>query len=663
MDLSRRIANLSPQGRLRLATRLLEAGYIEQLPATVQSTKLIAYAVARDSAAQPETTIREHCAETLPAHMVPAAFVFLDQFPLTPNGKIDIDALPDTAASMTSSRTEVTGAENSIQQVLIEIWEAILGVAPVGIHDNFFEIGGDSILSIQMIARARGRDLQITPKQIFQHPTIAELSRVVDSSEAVAAEQGKVTGDVPLMPIQQWLLDRNLANPDHWNQCVMLRVPVDLDTTALQQSLISLALHHDMLRARFHRGDRGWTQRIDEHPRIDDIRCVDLSKVSDPERKQRLVEEAGALQASLDLAAGRLLAAAYFEMDSVSATNRLCIVVHHRVIDTVSWSALLEDLETLYRNGGYLQGAGLPPKTTAYRDWAHALRDYAGSDGAREELEYWLGLPDASGFTIPVDFAAGENTELSERKCTVELPVAETRALLSEVPAVYNTRIDDILLTALAQTINAWTGSKRITLGMEGHGRETVVDGVDLSRTVGWFTTYFPVHIELDESEYSEAIKSVKEQLRAIPSQGIGYGALRYLAGDPDVADRLAAVLPPVILYNYLGQIGRSVGGEGNFKWTDEDCGPHHDPADPRSHLLEIDSMIVDDRLIIEWIYSENIHRSQTIRTLADRYLDRLTALISHCMQSEVAGISASDFPQANLDQADLDELLGQLED
>ncbi len=648
--------------------RIINAGATQAQDGTadvdlVKTQRLVAYVVANNLLPPKGEELQALLKRSLPDYMVPHSFVFIDKIPLSANGKVDIKALPDQDQDRTRSSVEFARAENPIEEILTEIWSSVLGMDQVGIHDNFFEIGGDSILSIQIIARAKNRGVHISPKQIFENSTIAGLAKVAKTEHATKAEQGLVTGDMPLTPIQRWLLERALPNPDYWNQAAMLEVPKDLNTALLEQSIDHIIIHHDALRSCFIKQGDGWSQSIVDRIEPTKVILADLSSATLSDSAGLLTAKTNDIQASLKLDRSKLLAAVRFKMPKDTTHDRLFIAAHHLVIDTVSWATIVEDLETAYSQLQSAKKVELPAKTTSSKEWSNALTEYAHSDALAKDIDYWSSMPDKDVFDIPVDIQCGDNNEASERKLTVLLTEDETEQLLRVVPPVYNTKIDDILLTALAQVITAWTGGPTLSLGMEGHGREQINDDIDLSRSVGWFTSYFPVALHYGNKSHGENIKSIKEQLRAIPNKGISYGVLRYTRNDQTSAKKLATIDQTNILYNYLGQFNRQEQSDAIFNVIEEDNSRHHDLAGPRSHLIEIDSMIVDHQLKLDWVYSENIHHAQTIQKLADDFIAALRHLIQHCQAPEAGGFSASDFPEANLAQDDLDDLLDMLDD
>ncbi|HXO20175.1 MAG TPA: condensation domain-containing protein, partial [Thermoanaerobaculia bacterium] len=627
---------------------------------------LVAYVVGSAGAAV-EEGLRRLAEQRLPEHMAPGAFVFLESLPLTPNGKLDRRELqrmrPDRAP-----RREARAPRTRREELLTAIWAGVLGLDRVGVHDNFFKLGGDSILSIQIASRARRAGLVVTPKQLFERPTIAQLAEVAQAVR-IDPEQGPVEGPVPLTPIQRFFLAQELLEPDHFNQAVILETPAGLDARALAAALGALFAHHDALRLRFVRENAGWRQFHApplEPPVAVPLTAVDFSALPPKGRPAAMAQAMEAAQGGLDLAQGPVWRAVCFHLEP-RAAGRLLLVIHHLVVDGVSWQILLEDLETAYGQLAAGREPDLPAKTVSWRRWAELLSWHARSGALKAELPFWLSQP---GDIPPLlrDAKGGANTVGRSGLLSVELSAEETRALLQEAPAAYQTQINDLLLTALVRAFARWTGQSRLLFHLEGHGREEIADNLDLSRTVGWFTSLFPVTLDVDpRTGPGEAIKAVKERLRALPHHGIGYGLLRYLSGGGEVAASLAALRQPEVVFNYLGQLdvvagaAGAAGGAGEarlFAPVGEAAQGSRSRRGVRAHLLEIDALVLDGRLRVDWTYGRDLHREGTIRGLAESFVAALQELTAHCLSLGVGGYTPSDFPLARLDQAGLDALL-----
>ncbi|MEH1791282.1 amino acid adenylation domain-containing protein [Nostoc sp.] len=621
--------------------------------------RLVAYIVPQPQITPTVSVLRSFLKEKLPEYMIPNAIVTLDSLPLTPNGKIDRRALPEPEAR-TGIEIDIVPPRTPIEEKLAQIWAQVLRVEQIGIHDNFFELGGDSILSIQIISKAKVAGIELTVKQLFANQTIAQLATVAGTIKTLSIEQGLVTGTLPLTPIQHWFFEQKLPQKHHFNQSFLLTVPSDLNLEILEQVWQQLLKHHDTLRLRFTQTGTIW-QQIHAAPTDNiTIKRFDLSTVPETEIETVIETTANELQASLNLSEN-LVQVVFFWL-GIDQKARLLIVIHHLVVDGVSWRILLEDLQTAYQQLSQGKTIQLPAKTTSFQDWARQLTDYAQSEVLKSELDYWLSASyDAVDF-LPVDYAQGVNTTASARTVTVSLDEAETLSLLQDVPKAYKTQINDILLTALALVLSGWTDSESVLFNLEGHGREEIIDGIDLSRTVGWFTTIFPVVVELGiADDLGTALKSVKEQLRVIPNKGIGYGLLRYLNVDPEISAQLEKIPQAEISFNYLGQFAQVVNTSSLMQIANEPSGNSESLQGQRHYLLDINAIIINEKLQIDWTYSSNIHQEETIENIAQEFVETLQDIIAHCLSPENAGYTPTDFPLIQLNQLEIDQILQNL--
>ena len=664
-----------------IEARLVEHPVISAVAVTARETEtskqLAAYVVCAPNAQLDFESIRGWLRERLPDYMVPSVFVRLDVLPLTPNGKINRKALPAPVGGP-NPQARYAAPRTAIEEILAEIWKEILGVKKVGVTDNFFALGGDLILSIQMVSRARQQGLMITPRQLFEHQTIAALAAVTGTdaktaAQAMEAEQGAVSGDVPLTPIQRWFFELPLPNPHHWNQAILLEARSTLDPDLLEQAVAQLITHHDALRMRFAKVDCAvraetavnWQQR---NLAADDctglFARVDLSKVPPASQQEALADAATKLHRSLHLETGPLLQAGWFDLGK---SQLLLLVAHHLVVDGVSWRVLLEDLQSAYR---LLLAATdgvppiFPPKTTSFRQWSEKIWAYARSllesGGSSEEEIYWCDPARLNVSPLPVDDADGSNEPALTQSVAGSLTADETHALLHNVPAAYRTQINDVLLTALVQALNAWSGNSTFLVDLEGHGREELFPEIDLSRTVGWFTTVFPVLLRGATGDPAgDALKSIKDQLRAIPRRGIGYGLLRYADKESALGRRLKTQPVAQISFNYLGQFDQSLPEGALFTVAGAGVGLEHDEHGIRPHELDFSGNVLGGCLQLSLSYSGARYRRTTAERLMATYLQALRGLISHCLLPDVGGYTPSDFPLARLSQPQLDQLFG----
>jgi amino acid adenylation domain-containing protein/non-ribosomal peptide synthase protein (TIGR01720 family)/FkbM family methyltransferase len=603
--------------------------------------------------------LRRHMKERLPDYMIPAAFVMLKSLPTAPNGKLDRRALPAPDSSHLGDEESFVAPRTPLEETLAAIWSQVLGVGRVGVRDNFFSLGGDSILSIQIIARANQAGVRLTPAQLFANQTVAELAAVAGTARAAAAEQGAVTGALPLTPAQHWFFEQEVPDRHHWNQAVMFEPRRPLDAALLERAVRRLFEHHDALRLRFVREGEGWRQFV-AAPGVggEPFTVVDLSALAEDAQGRAVEEEAARLQAGLDLADGPLARVALFDLGAGRA-GRLLLVAHHLVVDGVSWRILLEDLQTAYRQLEEGGEVSLPEKTTSFKQWSERLAEYARSERLREELPFWEDERRAAVKPLPVDFEGGENTRESARTVTVSLDAAETEALLHKLPEVFNTQVNEVLLSAVAQAFARWTGERSLLVAAEGHGREHLSDDLDLSRTVGWFTTLFPLLLDAGVGgEPGASLRALKEQLRGVPGRGLGYGVLKYLGG-AGVGERLRSLPDAEVSFNYLGQFDQVLSEDALLALARESSGPNCNPRAPRSHLLEIGGAVAGGRLQMDWTYSENVHRRATVERLAADFIEALRALVADARAARSRAYTPSDFPLAGLTQGELDLLTG----
>ena len=547
---------------------------------TAEGWRLLAYVVEVADAVPTPRQLREYLRGRLPDYMLPALFVPLERLPLLPNGKVDRRRLPLPQEGRPELGERFVAPGPGVEVELARVWSEVLRIDRVGVHDNFFELGGDSILGIQVVARLRGAGLHLSPHQLFQFPTIAELGTVVSASPSVRVEQGLVTGPVPLTPIQHWLFAQDLPEPQHFNQAVLLEVREALDGGRVRRAVGHLAVHHDALRLRYRAEDGQWRQDgVGLGEESTGFEEVDLRGVEEGERAGAVQQVVARVQAGLDLGSGPLLRVVLFATGGRS--DRLLMVAHHLVVDGVSWRILLEDLLTGYEQLGHGQRLELPLKTTGYKQWAERLSVHARTEALAEEVGYWREVVRGPVVALPVDHPGGANTVGSAATVEVALTVAETQALVQEVPAAYRTQMNDVLLAALGQAVRGWTGRGAVLVDVEGHGREAVFEGVDLSRTVGWFTSLFPVRLEVDGGAGPGAVLcSVKEQLRGVPGRGLGYGVLRYLHSDDEVRRALGAARAEVS-FNYLGQLDQALPESAPLALTIESTRSGPEPRGP----------------------------------------------------------------------------------
>jgi non-ribosomal peptide synthase protein (TIGR01720 family) len=513
-----------------------------------------------------------------------------------------------------------------------------------------------------MISKANQMGLQLSPKQLFQYQTIAELATVVGTDKLIKANQGLVTGVIPLTPIQHWLFEQDLPDVNYFNQSALIEVTATVNPERLKQVIQALLNHHDALRLHYLQEDEGLTQISGAIKDVVPLEVIDLSQLSPNQQKTAIIAKDEDTQRSLNLTTGDIVKVVLFNLGN-EQPSQLLIVIHHLAIDGISWRILLEDLATAYQQISQGQEIKLPLKTTSFQDWSNQLVTYSQSEKLKQEKDYWLSQLTEEIVSLPIDYPwTKESNKLSSAKAiNLFLNEEETRGLLQDVPGAYNTQINDVLLTALLESFSQWTGEKSLMVDLEGHGREDLFEVIDLSRTVGWFTTLFPVRLEGSKTgQLPETLKSVKEQLRRLPNRGIGYGVLKYLSKDEEVKKEFEDLMKAQVSFNYLGQFDQVLSASGVLgevkEWKTE-----RSLVGNRSHLLEISGLIRSQKLEMQFVYSEKVHQRETIEKLANGFMSVLKSLIIHCQSHKDKSYTPSDFSAAQVSQEQLDKFLSKI--
>ncbi len=604
--------------------------------------RLVAYVVSNQKQAPSSSELRRFLAAKLPEYMVPWAFVTLKSLPLTPNGKVDRRSLPEPDSARAKLEGTFAEPRTPAEEAIAQIWGQMLEVEKVGIYDNFFELGGDSISSIRIVAKINQSGLRVTPKQLFECPTVAELAAVADRIETTEKL-------LPILPIQQEFLEENFSGKC---QSFLFKTDSAIAPELWQQAVQKLLDRHDILRLRFLHTESGWQQMYGslEEIQTEPFSYIDLSALPASEREITLERTAAELKESLKPAEGILWRVALFNQGN-DRPNSLLLTIHQLAADSVSWQILLEELSAAIAQLSQGQSVELPPTTATFKRWSEFLQEYAKSPQIQQERDYWLAARQEVS-KLPVDSPSNDR----ENAVLVLLEVEETRTLLQKVPAAYGTQTSEVLLTALVQTFNQWTKADSLLVDLEASGREIFAKDIDLSRTLGCFAAIFPVQLILKGiSGPGEALKAIKEQVRGVPNRGAGYGVLRYLG---DVAAHLPAWDRSQVKFNYREQLDPIV--PQSFAFELVESAPSILLGN-RRYPIEIDSGVRENRLQLEWRYSEAAYRRTTIEKLAKDFVDNLRSLVAHCQSKEVGTYTPSDFPKANLSQKDLDRFLAKI--
>ncbi|TWO94597.1 non-ribosomal peptide synthetase, partial [Bacillus velezensis] len=536
------------------------------------------------------------------------------------------------------------------------IWQEVLGLDQIGVSDNFFTLGGDSIKGIQMASRLNQHGYKLEMKDLFQHPTIEELVSYVERTEGKQADQGPVEGEADLTPIQRWFFEKNFTDKHHWNQSVMLHAKDGFDPDLVEKTLQALIEHHDALRMVYREEREGIIQT---YLPVTECRAsfeiVDLYGTDEDMLKSQIQRLADHLQGSFDLENGPLLKAEQYRTEQ---GDHLLIAVHHLVVDGVSWRILLEDFASGYKQAQQQNSIVLPQKTHSFKDWAEALNTFAQSEELKKQAAYW-GQADAEELRpLPKDHEPTKRLVKHTAAVKCELTEEETAQLLTDVHHPYGTEINDILLSALGLTISEWTENGKVGINLEGHGREEIIPNVNISRTVGWFTAQYPLILQISkEGGVSSVIKTVKETVRRVPDKGVGYGILRYLS-----SDETEKGVTPEISFNYLGQFDNEVKTEW-FEPSPYDMGRQVSEESEALYALSFSGMVTGGRFVISCSYNQEEYERSTVETQMQRFKDNLLMIIRHCTAKEEKEFTPSDFSAQDLEMDEMGDIFDMLEE
>ncbi len=645
----------------------IELGEVEQalrsLPAVAEAVvlakeddkgdkRLAAYVVANGLFDREE--IIAALRERLPEYMIPALVIPVEAIPLTANGKVNRKRLleidPGTAVSL-----HYTSPRNETEIAFTALWQELLDTERIGIYDNFFELGGDSIIAIQLVSRARRSGYELQVGDIFEYQTIAGLAAYwLTRSEqaALSSIREAVTGPCSLLPVQRWYLGQSAARVSHFNQALLLGINKTVDQQRLQKAIDALVQHHDALRMVYHYGAGGWQQEYGDGSIA--VQVTAMQHLSMADLTPALEKHNDEVQSQLDIEKGILCRVVLVQTPAAELQNRLLLVIHHLVIDGVSWRILLEDLIQLLNS----PNSALPAKTASLRDWHEALVQYGQQPKVQAELEYWKEAI-AHYRPLPVDLEyTGPLLFGDMHQHNISLDAAHTKQLLQELPGIYHTQINDVLLTALGITLTAFGKTDQIVIGLEGHGREPLIGETDVSRTIGWFTNTCPMVLRTTQGAYTEELKNIKEQLRRVPGKGMSYMIQKFLEEKVDLQDPN----PWDVVFNYLGQLDNAVINDEYLSVATESAGNNISPLNPGQNKLVINSMVQDGVLTINWLYSRRHYAAGTMETLAAQYIQTLATLIDNCLAQRREVFTPSDYGIGDaVGYKELDAFLGEL--
>ncbi|TBN04429.1 hypothetical protein EYD45_07370 [Hyunsoonleella flava] len=735
-ELVQKINELSSDEKKLLAYKLNEALHSKPKDKGEDSSKkIIAFLKANNSLNK--ENLKTYLRKELPEYMIPSSIEILKEIPLLPNGKVDKNSLlkiKEKTIPVQDTHDIFATSKNEIEQKLVKIWEDVLGFEPISTNDNFFEIGGDSILSIQIISRARNEGIDLKANQLFENQTIAELALIASQStdsedekddtkiiqdklvniweevlgfspihtndnffeiggdsilsiqiiakarkvgielkvnhlfenqtiealsqvasipgdkDLVTNKNVELKGEVPLTPIQHWFFETHKKAPHYWNQIIELHNIDNITSGTLENISEQIIATHEALRLGFKNNSGKWTAFIKPAAQTKVFYKINVTGQSANEQNDRINTELLKLQHETDLAKDSLFKVLYFDCNSIQ-TNKIIIVAHHLVVDHISWNIIFNDIKSALSDTTSKQN-----HRTTIKDWSDYLIQLSKHVDFKE-LKYWESQL-VEHQKLPTDYTSGVSVFAEDTTFThsVELYKEQTENLVNNANSAYNTTIEDLLITALIATIGNWSNLERITLGIEKQGRTIKDLEMDFSNTVGWFTSYFPVTLNsINVEDTTLIIKTTKEQLRAIPNNGIGFGILKYLANNNEVLDKIK----PKILFNYLGKSTKS----HNKNALDHSFAKgllSRYPESERHYEIEINAYITDGKLIANWSFAKTLYKESTAIMLANTFISYLNSIIQHCLSKEGVSYTPSDFSEVDLDQDDLDNLLSQ---
>ncbi|MFQ6230593.1 amino acid adenylation domain-containing protein, partial [Nocardia sp. NPDC002869] len=650
------------------------------------AVSLVSYVVAAAGATVDVTALTGYVAERLPDYMVPAAVMVIDRIPLTPAGKLDRKALPEPVFQ---ARTAFRGPRTPVEQIIAEVFAEVLGVDRVGVDDSFFALGGDSIVSIQLVSRAKTRGVVFSPRHVFEQRTVAGLAAVAESADADSVTRtlvelpGGGVGTMPLTPIVRFMAERP-GSFGRFHQLITLDLPVGIDRETIAAVVGPVVDRHDMLRSRLYAADGDWIVETGAPGSVDVDALIDHTvfdgALTGPELSEIATAAVDSALDRLDPERGVVVRFVWLEPDTGARAGHLVVIVHHLAVDGVSWRVLVPDLvlSAVARSAGQLPE--LPAPVTSMRTWAHALEQNAHSAERLAELEYWrtvAGTADPLLTERRMDPAVDTAGVVAVHAVQVSPEVTQT--LLTTVPALFHGGVNDGLLTALVLATAAWRARRApgvalddpLLIRLEGHGREEeIVPGADLSRTVGWFTALFPVRFEpagidieaalAGEPELGAALKRVKEQLLAVPDKGVGYGLLRYM--NADTAAEFPRDMPGQVNFNYLGRVGageipEEMHGFGWLPAADLAVDVGYDADMPAMALLDINAIVVGDTLTARIGYPSTLLSPDEAREFGDLWVRALEAVARHADSADAGGHTPSDFPLVTVSQPAVEEI------
>lgn len=589
--------------------------------------------------------IKSFLQKYLPDYMVPLYFIEMDGIPLTRNGKVNRTLLPEPEGGKTEN-VEFVEYKNDKEKKLVNTISDVLNVKGVSVRQNFYHLGGDSIKAIQISSRLNEQGLKIKVKDILSNPVIEEMALCINQGKGLTINQGYCQGSIRPTPIVLWFLSQNFANPSHYNQSILLELKQDIETKKLEIVLNELIRHHDSLRINYNSQTGELFYNREHLDRCYGIEEYDLTNESYPIQVDRMALLEDKLKSSLSIENGILIKACVFKLGQYE--KKILITAHHLVVDGVSWRIILEDINTMVKQINNGQNILLPSKTHSYQEWAKVIENYCNHE-MDKEIRYWKQVS-GKVFSFPTDYDLGEDNVDSSCTIAVQLDENLTEKLLTKSNLPYNTESRDLLVTSLLRIIKEFTGNEDIIIEIEGHGRDEIYESVDVSRTVGWFTSIYPFYIKLARDDLAGQIKEIKEEIRKIPNRGIGFGILKYLSMAFDENNQRS------IRFNFLGDYNSEY-DNGSVNLLKDQLGNDYDKRNKLTCIIDINCFIVGGKLNVLLTYSKNKFSQNTMERFINSYINDLKTIIDHCCDKKSFEFTPSDFDTVDISMDELDSL------
>ncbi len=590
--------------------------------------------------------LRLELKQSLPSYMIPQSFVKIEEFPFLPNGKVDKKSLSTLKAveAEDSLENQTAQPKNPTEKQLLAIWKEVLGLTSLRTNDNFFEIGGDSILSIQIIAKARKEGIKIAPNQLFEHQSVSELAMYVSHvNDRDISNKDQVIGEIPLTPIQKWFFNTHKSAPEYWNQCFKINdLGAKIEIDALKRLTEKVIEIHDALRLSFKADNDNWKAIVLKPSDITAFEHITTKHTHEPKLEIEVDKALKQIQEQISLKSGSLFKCIYFETPEKSR-DFIILLSHHLVVDFVSWQIIINAYTEALEFGTTVDTSS---KTSTIKTWADHLTLLSDANAFTNELEFWKAqMPSTSLFGNSSTFSLPLQEKTLEKKHQL-ISKALSEKLTTTANLAYTTKTDELLLTALIETLGDHAKAPSLNISLERHGRESMTPEIDLSNTVGWFTSFFPKRFDYDTNlDIGSRIIHTKEEMRKIPNGGIGYGVLGYLGSSLNIHQH------PEVVFNFLG---RQNTGDSNVSYVSKNT---IHPSSERHYVLEINALIKNDILELTWIYGTQVFSNEIIENLIQAFENNLKTIIAHCLETKKT-YTSSDFPSIEMDQKEIDVLL-----